>query len=237
MNEQADMALAALFPGLQRQYQVCGRKSAYATLKRALIVKERREEVIGLSLNVYRCAYDSTHWHLTSQAPSAAQISAMLHHPGTPEYAAEVTAARRRVGDLTRATDQLEVDLKRRFKRLPDPPSLQGWDDFYEAVRAGYVQMENLASEQLDAVLALRILLLSADFATPAITPTQYHQFLTRLAEEYTEADAIRSDNAAGVEQNLKQLAAKHVEMRAEIPRQLQQRYPLPAYDWRRGAR
>jgi hypothetical protein len=240
MNESVDLALAALFPGIQRQYRAYGSKAAYQTLKRALAVKERREQVAGIALHIYQCPYDASHWHLTSRPQTREQLGALVWQPGDADYDAEMEAALGRMRDLNRQVWALHRDMRHHADHPPAYPSKDRCERWYAEVRANLLRLEDLAGELVDVVLTIRIMALTAEAAqrmAGGMTLAIYTELETHLAEEHRDAEAVRDENAEGFRQALERLDARHLEVLASIPQQLNKMYPLPSYNWHRGTR
>src|SRR5918992_34550 len=72
----AAQILAGLFPVTDARFRACVRKRAYAMYEEVLAVKEKREQLTGLTLHVYRCEHAGdadVHWHLSSHPMTDAQ--------------------------------------------------------------------------------------------------------------------------------------------------------------------
>jgi hypothetical protein len=233
--------LAGLFPVTSARYRACVRKRAYASLEEALAVKDKREQLTGLTLHVYRCEHTGDadlHWHLSSHPMSDAQQARLeaRAHAYVREVMADCEAHEATLRTIRRETMALKAAMERRAKRIERARSVATIQALYAEQREDLQRLCTRVEEGLDTDLALqqlRICFRDVAMSERPRTLEAYREVTAKLHAVVDQAERTREANAAFLAECLAGLEARERDDITWIRQQINQRYALPARPWR----
>ena len=237
----AAQILAGLFPVTDARYRACVRKRAYATFEEALAVKEKREQVTGLTLHVYRCEHAGdadVHWHLSSHPMTAAQQARLeaRAHAYVREVMADCEAYETTLRTIRREVLALKAAMERRARRIERARSVATVHALYAEQREDLQRLCTRVEEGLDTDLVLqqmKICFHDVALSERPRTLEAYREVTAKLHAVVDQAEHAREANAAYLAECLAGLEARERDDVAWIRQQMNQRYALPARPWR----